>query len=147
MDRLLKTVPIFAGLEHAALEIFLEEAEKSVVPAGAIIAREGESNHCMFLLGSGSVRIIKHFGEPSQTELAIIPAGDFFGEMCILEPAPRAATAQAIERCVIFKVPSCAFHHLYVKLPAQYGILLLNIARDLSRRLRRLDEAFAARHR
>jgi hypothetical protein len=35
---------------------------------------------------------------------------------------------------------------LYQKMPAQHSILILNIARDLSRRLRHLDEVFAARH-
>ena len=38
------------------------------------------------------------------------------------------------------------FHHLYQDMPRQYSILVLNIARDLSRRLRHLDELFAARH-
>jgi len=146
MHQLLKSVPIFAGLDEAAANLFSEQAEKLTVPAGAVIAREGESNHSMYLIGKGSVRIVKHFGERDQTELAILREKDFFGEMCILEPAPRAATAQAVEPSIIFRVSSSAFHRLYKEMPAQYGILILNISRDLSRRLRRLDEVFAARH-
>jgi CRP-like cAMP-binding protein len=146
MHQLLKSVPIFAGLDEAAARLFLEQAEKRAFPSGGVIAWEGESNHCMFLIGSGSVRIVKHFGQRNQTELAILREKDFFGEMCILEPAPRAATAQAIETSIIFQVASSAFHRLYKEMPAQYGILILNISRDLSRRLRHLDEVFAARH-
>ena len=146
MDKLLKAVPIFAGLDDKAIDLFVERALKSDFPAGAIIAREGESNHSMYLIGIVSVRIVKYFGQPMEVELTVLQAKDFFGEMCILEPAPRAATAQAIARSVIFEIQASAFHHLYKEMPAQYGILILNISRDLSRRLRRLDEVFAARH-
>jgi CRP-like cAMP-binding protein len=146
VHQLLKTVPIFAGLDEQAAGVFLEQAERLAVPAGGVIAREGETNHCMYLIGSGAVRIVKNFGERNQTELAILREKEFFGEMCILEPAPRAATAQAIERSIIFQVSSNAFNRLYKEMPAQFGILILNISRDLSRRLRHLDEVFAARH-
>lgn len=146
MHQLLTSVPIFAGLDQAALDLFLQQAEKLSFAPGDVVAREGENNHSMYLIGKGSVRIVKHFGQRNQTELAILHQKDFFGEMCILEPAPRAATAQTIEPSVIFRVASSAFHRLYKEMPSQYGILILNISRDLSRRLRHLDEVFAARH-
>jgi len=146
VDKLLKAVPIFAGLDDAAVKLFVERAVKSEYPPGGIIAREGESNHCMYLIGSGSVRIVKYFGRADQAELTVLGPKEFFGEMCILEPAPRAATAQAIERAIIFEIQAASFHQLYKQMPAQYGILILNISRDLSRRLRHLDEIFAARH-
>jgi CRP/FNR family transcriptional regulator, cyclic AMP receptor protein len=143
---LLCSVPIFAGLDDKALKIFLEHAKKIVVPDGGVIAREGEVNHCMFLIESGSVRIIKNFNTPDAVTLAVLGPGEFFGEMCILETLPRAATGQAAGRTTVASVASSAFYHLYQKMPEQHSILLLNIARDLSRRLRHLDEVFAARH-
>ena len=146
MHQLLKSVPIFAGLDPLAVNIFLEQAEKLAFAPGGVIAREGEVSNSMFIIGKGSVRVVKHYGERNQTEIAVLREKDFFGEMCILEPAPRAATAEAIEQSIIFRIQSSAFHRLYKEMPAQYGILMLNISRDLSRRLRHLDEVFAARH-
>lgn len=139
-------MPIFAGLDDKALEIFLDHAEKITVPDGGLIAREGESNHCMFLIEAGSVRIVKNINTPNSVLLAVLGPGEFFGEMCILETLPRAATAQASGPATVVSVASSAFYHLYQKRPEQHSILLLNIARDLSRRLRHLDEIFAARH-
>ena len=49
------------------------------------------------------------------------------------------ATAQAAGPTVLFNITGRTFHHLYKQMPGQYGILMLNIARDLSRRLRQLD--------
>jgi CRP-like cAMP-binding protein len=146
MKDLLCTVPIFAGLDENALEIFLNHAKKIEFPAGGVIAREGESNHCMFIIESGEVNIIKYFEKPNAVTLAALGAGEFFGEMCILETLPRSASGQAAAPTTVISISSGAFYHLYEKRPAQHSILILNMARDLSRRLRRIDEAFAARH-
>jgi CRP-like cAMP-binding protein len=146
VNHLLCSVPIFAGLEAPALKIFLEHAKRTVFPDGAVIAAEGEANNHMFLIEAGSVRIIKHLNTPDPILLATLGPGEFFGEMCILETLPRSATAQAAGQATVISVASSAFYHLYQKLPAQHSILILNMARDLSRRLRHADEVFAARH-
>jgi CRP-like cAMP-binding protein len=100
----------------------------------------------MYVIESGQVCILKGFGTPAPVTLAALGPGEFFGEMCILEPMPRCATGQAATKVSVISIASSAFHHLYQKMPKQHSILLLNIARDLSRRLRHLDELFAARH-
>ena len=100
----------------------------------------------MFIIGRGSVRLFKNFGKAHQIELSTLGTKDFFGESCILDTLPRMATVQAASPTTVFTMSSIAFHHLFQKMPAQHSILLLNIARDLSRRIRALDEAFAARH-
>ena len=100
----------------------------------------------MFIIASGKVRVVKHLGEPNETELATLGKG-IFGEMCILEPLPRSASVQAAGAAVVYSISSHAFLNLYEKMPAEYGILLLNIARDLSRRLRRIDELYAGQPR
>jgi CRP-like cAMP-binding protein len=146
VKHLLCNARIFAGLDDKALGIFLEHARRMDVPDGGVIAREGETNHCMFLIQAGSVRVIKNFGTPDAITLAVLGPGEFFGEMCILEAQPRAATGQAAGPVTVVSVDASAFHHLYKMMPAQHGILILNIARDLSRRLRHLDEVIAARH-
>jgi CRP-like cAMP-binding protein len=146
VKRLLCNVPIFAGLDDQAMKIFLEHAKRIKIPAGGVIAREGEANHCMYLIEAGEVRIITNFNTPDAVTLAVLGAGEFFGEMCILDTQPRSATGVAAGQATVVSVASSAFYHLYQEMPKQHSILLLNIARDLSRRLRHLDAVFAARH-
>ena len=146
MKHLLCVVPIFAGLDDKALDIFLNHAKKMDFAQGDLIEKEGETNHCMYIIAAGEVNIIKNFNAPNAVTLAKLGAGDFFGEMCILETLPRSATGQAATAATVISISSGAFYHLYEKRPDQHSILILNIARDLSRRLRRIDEAFAARH-
>lgn len=142
----LSHVPIFAGLDDKALEVFLERSTRKTVGSGELLAREGEANNCMFIIEDGEVQIIKNLNSPKPVPLATLGPGEFFGEMCILETLPRSASAKATRETAVVSISSISFFHLYQKMPAQYSILVLNIARDLSRRLRRLDEAFAARH-
>jgi CRP/FNR family cyclic AMP-dependent transcriptional regulator len=146
MRTLLQSVPILAGMDEAALNFISERSLESKAPAGSVILSEGEVGNRFFLVREGSVRVCKRFGQSDQLELATLGPGDFFGEMCILETLPRSATVQAVVDTVLFSVTSLTFYHLYKSIPSQYSILVLNIARDLSRRLRHLDEVFASRH-
>lgn len=143
MKHLLCAVPIFAGLNDRALEIFLERAQSLCFSPGELIVREGEANRSMFIIESGGVSIIKNYGAAHPVALVTLGPGQFFGEMCILETLPRIATGLAISQTTVVRVDSMDFYHLYQKLPDQYSILVLNIARDLSRRLRHLDEVYA----
>lgn len=148
-DRLfepLQQVTIFAGLDDATLGRLLSKAVRLEVGPGQVVVREGESGNKMYLLLAGEARVIKAFGTDREVELARICAGDFFGEMCLLETLPRVATVQTTSASVLLRLSAMAFLDLYEARPDQHSILILNLARDLSRRLRRLDEAFAARH-
>ena len=99
----------------------------------------------MYLIEAGEVSIIKNFNTPNPVKLAVLGPGQCFGEMCILDTLPRSATAQAVGQATVVSVGTSAFFQLYQKAPERSCIVLLNLARDLSRRLRRLGEAFAAR--
>jgi CRP/FNR family transcriptional regulator, cyclic AMP receptor protein len=142
----LRKVTIFAGLDDAALRRLLTKAVRLEVGAGEVILREGESGNQFYLLLSGEARVVKAFGTDREFELARVQAGDFFGEMCLLETLPRVATVQTTTTAVLLRLSAMAFLDLYDSRPEQHGILILNLARDLSRRLRRLDEAFASKH-
>jgi CRP-like cAMP-binding protein len=142
----LRQVTIFAGLADATLHRLLGKAVRLEVEAGQVVIREGESGNQFYLLLSGDARVVKAFGTEDEVELARVHAGDFFGEMCLLETLPRVATVQTTSPAVLLRLSAMAFLDLYEARPDQHSLLILNLARDLSRRLRRLDEAFAARH-
>lgn len=142
----LQNVPIFAGLNEAALNLLWERAREIKAAAGDVVVREGETGNRLFVVGEGQVRVCKNFGQPDELELANLGPRNFFGEMCILETLARSATVQAVTDTTLYSLTSLVFYHLYESMPAQHSILVLNIARDVSRRLRHLDEVFAARH-
>jgi CRP/FNR family transcriptional regulator, cyclic AMP receptor protein len=139
-----ETIPIFAGLNpEAILEIALV-AEEAEFRAGQIIVTEDEPGNRMFIIRSGRVEVVKHLGQPRETVLATFGPRDFLGEMSIIECVARAASLRAIEDSFLFSLKGTDLYHLFRHQPDQYAIVILNIARDLSRRLRAIDEMFTA---
>lgn len=142
MEKYLEGVPIFAGLDQRALDLLLANSRRIDAEPGELIVHEGDSSNEMFVIGEGEVRVWKHHGTPEQVEIAVMGQKDFFGEMCMLETLPRAATVEALSHCTLVGIKSSAFYRLYQARPEQHAILILNLARDLSRRIRALHQRF-----
>jgi CRP/FNR family cyclic AMP-dependent transcriptional regulator len=140
----LQGIPIFAGLDDTALLNVAEAVEETIVKAGSVIVNEGEPGDRMFIVYSGRVEVVKHLAKPNQTLLAVFGPKDFMGEMSIIECVTRSASLRAVEETFLFGLRSIDLYHLFQRRPDQYAIVILNIARDLSRRLRALDEKFSA---
>ena len=145
-DRLnfLRAIPIFAGLHAEALGSLCQSVEEIACPAGTLAVREGEPGNRMYVIYSGQVEVIKQLDAPRQKTLAHLKPRDFFGEMCIIECVARSASVRSVEDTLLFGIKGMELYHLFRQWPDQYAIVILNIARDISRRLRRLDEAFSA---
>jgi CRP-like cAMP-binding protein len=63
---------------------------------GTVLFKEGDRGEDMYIVQTGKVAIKKKLQE-GDTTLAVLEKGDFFGEMAILERAPRSATAEVVE--------------------------------------------------
>ena len=70
--------------------------------AGEVLFREGESGDVMFVIQCGRVRITKA-GRAARALAGLLGAGEFVGEMAILNGKPRTATATMVEaaRCLV----------------------------------------------
>jgi CRP-like cAMP-binding protein len=143
--RALAATPVLAGTDFAAQALIAGEGLVRDFTAGAWIVREGEEGHSFFILVTGDVEVIKRAGTPGETVICALKQGNFFGEMSILAPMARAASIRARGPVRIIEIKAATLHHLYQQMPGQYAIVLLNLARDMARRLSRLDEAYAAR--
>lgn len=62
-----------------------------------VIFRQGDFASCMYDIVSGSVAVYVAYGTEAETQLTVLKAGDFLGEMGMIEAYPRSATAVARE--------------------------------------------------
>lgn len=131
-----------AGLDEAALHYLGGLAGEEQHPAGGVIVREGERGDRVYFVHTGRVRVVKEAAGGPAVQLAEFGPGDFFGEMSLVESVVRSASVIATAPTRVFTLKSLDFYKLYRSRPDQYGIVVLNIARDLARRLRQLDEHF-----
>jgi len=141
----LASIPVLTGLNLSAQTLLAEEGIVRNFDPGVWIVREGDEGHALFILVEGDVEVIKHAGGPHAVTLATLRRGNFFGEMCVVEPMPRAASVRALTAVSAIEIRAGTLHHLFKQMPDQYAIVLLNLARDMARRLRQIDEDYAAR--
>ena len=136
-------LPLFGGLPEEALRAFAEQAEVLEVKDGASVFRESEPARQLFVLESGSLDVWKAKGS-GEVLLSKVRPGECFGEMSFIDMQPRSASVRAAGPSVVWVWAYAALHERYCKDSKCYTLLVMNMARELSRRLRRADDMLAA---
>lgn len=108
----------------------LDEAPLKLEP-GQLVFREGEPGHAMFIVRTGSVDL-KIGDEVVET----VEQGGIFGEMSLVDPAPRSAAAVAGPDCSLVMVEEHSFNDLLRRVPG----LGLEIMKVMARRLRKANQ-------
>ncbi len=111
---------------------------ESYNPGEAIVA-EGSLGDALFLILSGQVAV--HKGPQTFATLA---GGEFFGEMSLVEPAPRSASVTAMSATFLFRLPHDQLRELISDDPNAASILLVQVVKTLSDRLRRANQMLSS---
>jgi CRP/FNR family cyclic AMP-dependent transcriptional regulator len=135
----LQAMPIFGGVRADVLDELVTGAKLVHVAEREYFFREGDRAESMFVLESGEVAVLKGWaGE--QHELRRLGKGECFGEMALLDLFPRSASVQAVAPCTALELSAASLFKLYETDLEQFALVQMNIARELSRRLRAADE-------
>lgn len=138
LDRL-REIGLFGGMSQDVLRDFVGGLSVSRMTPGTVLFREGESGRELFVLLEGEVEITRRSKRGHDTRVAILGPGDWFGEMSILDVLPRSATTRVIAPAELLRLTAQDLDGLYRKDLRSYALLVLNIAREISRRLRVAD--------
>jgi CRP-like cAMP-binding protein len=136
---LLQQMPIFGAIQDDALGFLLEPVPSVSVAAGQYFFRERDQADCMYVLESGRVAVLKEW-EGRELLLHNLGAGDCFGEMALLDLFPRSASVRALEDCRAMALTSAHLFRLFEHSAEPFALIQMNIAREMSRRLRASDE-------
>ena len=126
----------FSDLPQTPLNTFKDSFERLFAKAGEELFREGDPGDTAYIVDSGVVRVSRKspFGE--ELTLAHLTRGDLFGELALVDDAPRSATVTAVTECEIITLRREVFMtELYAE-PERIQELL----KVFSHRLRRMDD-------
>src|SRR5512134_1736362 len=137
---LLEQVPMFAGLAHMHLRRIAAIGKVEEHALGHRLFAEGDVGHTFYIVLGGAVRISRMVPGMGEEALAIHKAGAYFGEMALIDDAPRSAHALVHERCRLFVLAKQDLEDLlFIDRELAYE-LLWSFVRTLSRRLREMND-------
>lgn len=133
---LLAKIHIFAGLQPAYLRRIAAVGVREHHALGATVFSEGAAGDKMYLILSGAVRISRQVPGMGEEALAVLRAGNYFGEMSLVDDSPRSADAKAHEATELLVLKKEDLEDLlFVDRDLAYD-LLWNFVRTLTSRLR-----------
>ena len=139
----LRHLALFGAMADSALEHLAQSLSVIEPGAGDVLFREGDPADDMFVVLSGEIEVLKRSRQNSESRVAILGPGDWFGEMSIVDVQPRSATVRAVAPSRLLRITSVDLDGLYRHDVKAYALIVLNLARELSRRLRVADGILA----
>jgi CRP/FNR family cyclic AMP-dependent transcriptional regulator len=139
----LREIGLFGALSDEVLGHLAASLKQISVMPGDTIFREGDPAHEMFVLLDGEAEVVKRSRGGREHRIALLGPTDCFGEMSVIDMQARSATVRAVAPSRILRISSEDMDALYRYDLKSYALITLNIARDLSRRLRVTDGILA----
>lgn len=138
----LKVCSVFRNFEDDELAALLELAEPTVFAAGQAIVRQGEVENAMYLIAEGSADVILHAVGSADVRLCTLHAGEFFGELVLVDHDPRSADVSAAEDCTAMRISVGLMQRFAAESPVAAFKLNMAVLEILGRRLRESNSRY-----
>lgn len=136
----LREIGLFGALSDDVLARLASALTVITPDAGEVLFREGDEANAMYLVISGELEVLKRSPTGSEVRVAMLGPGGWFGEMAIVDVQPRSATVRALAPSLLLRLTAEHVDRLLYRRDLKaYSLLIMNIARELSRRLRVMD--------
>jgi len=133
----LDRVDLFDGLSDEQAEVLKGRSRIRSFAPNTIVVNEGDDGSSLFVVQSGSLKVFLTDNVGREVTLSLLDPGDYFGELALLDDAPRSASVIALSRSEVLQIPRVAFLALIEAHPACMQI----VVRNLVGRIRTLTES------
>lgn len=139
----LRNFGLFGALPENVLQHLASHVSVFTMEPGEYLFREGDEANCMFVVLQGDLEVLKRAKSGPDSRVAVLGPGDWFGEMGVIDVQPRSASVLTVSPARFVKITSADLDRLYRFDVKSYALIVLNIAREMSRRLRVADGILA----
>ena len=132
----LRRVPLLASLSESQLDALAAGSVRRAFPKGRTIVAEGEPSQSLYILLSGRAKVQRSDADGKEVILAVLGSGECFGEMSLIDDAPRSASVITLESCDFMAINKDSFKSM-LKQSNEMGMAVM---RGMVRRLREADK-------
>ena len=133
---LLRNVPLFSLVPEGQLLLLTRVLSRKAYPKNSTVIAAGDPTDALYIVISGRLKVIMSDSEGREVILANLSQGEFFGEMGLIDQAPRSATVTTIEPCELLTITRTDFTKC---LQGNFD-LTMSVIRGLVKRLREADK-------
>jgi CRP/FNR family transcriptional regulator, cyclic AMP receptor protein len=133
---MITNVPLFSGLSDAEIQPLLNHAAKKSIAKNTIIISEGDQSASLYVILSGKVKVFLQDDEGKEVVLGYHESGEYFGELALLDDAPRSASVITVEKSTFLVISKQEFKQFLIDCPD----LAFALIKGLVSRLRLLTE-------
>lgn len=133
---LLAKVPLFHGLDAENLNAIANQAVSQQYPKNSILVYEGEEPDALYIIVSGKAKVYVSDEDGKELVLDSLGPGEFFGELALIDGAPRSATVMTTDKATLLKINQKDFSSYLQNTPG----VALNVLKELARRVRGVNE-------
>jgi CRP/FNR family cyclic AMP-dependent transcriptional regulator len=123
----LRAIPLFSGMSDRSIEIIADIVREASFPAGASLVREGEPGETFMVIREGTATV-----DQGGRKLRDLGAGDFLGEIALVDGGPRTASVTAVEPVEALVIDRSGFSRLMNEFP----VIRFDLVSALTQRLR-----------
>lgn len=137
----LDRVDVFAGLTAEQVDALNQRARLRSFAANTVVVNEGDDGSSLFVVQHGSLKVFLTDENGREVTLSLLDPGDYFGELALLDEAPRSASVIAVTRSELLQIPRSAFLEMIEAHPACMQVVVRNLVariRELSDNVRSL---------
>lgn len=132
----LTTIALFSGFSAVDMAAVSGLAVTRSFPKNTLVICEGDRSDSLYVILSGKVKVFLSDEEGKEVTLNMQGSGEYFGELAILDAAPRSASVMTVEETKLAILSKAAFDRCMNEHPE----MALSVMRGLARRLRELTE-------
>lgn len=140
---MLRRIKMFANMDDLQILSFSKYLDAMRVRQFDTVVREGDAGDAMYLILEGELRG-RTVQDGRETILTTLGAGDFFGEMALLDHGPRSADVVANQDSTLLKISATAFEGIIREAPALATTFLYALSRTTVTRMRQLIHRYEA---
>lgn len=132
----LHKIELFAGLSTDALTELSSLMKEVSFKKNSMVITQGDNTRSLFVIRSGRLKVFANNEEGDQTIFTFMKEGDFFGELSLLDDAPRSASVIAVEDSRGFSLS----HHKFCTFLSNHREVCQPLFKALTARIRQMDE-------